>query len=197
MKALIGKAQGYPHIPQHETAQHDYREKPQALGSEGSLIPSLTFSALLREAVSLQVPASLFLRGNTTRKSEQRGWDTKQVRQWRSRAHPGKEVQAVLLSAQSPLPSSGRRNKAILHAHAWLAQLRKGSGLGCWGLQPGLCDPAVSPTQLRYQSGDEASSPTNCSLRNGCSHVSYSPASILTEQAGVDRGKTGTAWQDT
>lgn len=159
MKTLIGKARGYPHIPQHETAQHDYREKPQALGSEGSLIPSLTFSAVMRNTVSAGACIS-FLWGNTTRKSEQRGWDIKQVGQWRSRAHPDKEVQAVLLSAQSPWPLSGRRNKAILHAHT---QLRKGSGLGCWGLQPGLGDPAVSPTQLMYQSRDEASSPTNCS----------------------------------
>lgn len=56
---LVGKAQGHPHMPQHRTPQPSCREKPKALGSAGSLIPSLTFSGVLREAVSLQVPASL------------------------------------------------------------------------------------------------------------------------------------------
>lgn len=56
---LVGKAQGHPQVPQHRTAQPSCREKLKALGSAGSLIPSLTFSAVLREAVFLQVPASL------------------------------------------------------------------------------------------------------------------------------------------
>jgi len=55
---LVGKAQGYPHVPQQRTPQPSCREKPKALGSAGSLIPSLT-SAVLREAVSLRVAASL------------------------------------------------------------------------------------------------------------------------------------------
>lgn len=83
-KMLVGKARGHPHVPQSRASQPSCREKPKALGSTGSLVLSLT-SAVLRETLSAGAcfPS---LKGSSTRKPEQRGWDTKQVGQCTPRA---------------------------------------------------------------------------------------------------------------
>lgn len=146
---LVGKAQGHPHMPQSRAPQPSCREKPEALGSTGSLVPSLT-SAVLREAVSLQVPASLHY-GEALQGSQSKEAGTPS--NW---GNAGQEQECTGCAphcsegTQSPMPPSDRRNKAVLHAYTGLGGSQDwAAGASRYACMIMLCPPV----QLMCHSG--------------------------------------------